>query len=124
MTPESWTPEGCRIGFQPFVKLPSCEGHLYSAAEEFLGQVEALKREHLARREKRELVQTDTPLRPITLFHAASRYGGDLHRADMRPSKKKGSERLPSGCKSKAAGIRWLAELLGIIPNECTNYQQ
>src|SRR5262249_36864267 len=58
--------------------------------------------------------ETDAPVRPITSFHVDSRYGGDLHRADMRPSKKKGSKRLPSGCKSKAAGTRWLAELLGI----------
>ena len=25
----------------------------------------------------------DAPVRPITSFHADSRYGGDLHRADM-----------------------------------------
>jgi hypothetical protein len=73
-------------GFQPFVKLRSCEGHVYSAAEEFLRQMEVLMREHFARHETRELVrpsQSDTPVRPITSFHADSRYGGDLHRADM-----------------------------------------
>jgi len=30
--------------------------------------------------------QTNTPVRPITSFHTDSRYGGDLHRADMRLS--------------------------------------
>ena len=49
-------------------------------------EVEALTREHPARRETRELVrpsQTDTPIQPITSFHTDSRYDGDLHRADM-----------------------------------------
>ena len=73
-------------GFQPFVRLRGNEGYVYSAAQEFLGQVEALKRKHLSRHEVREFApprETDTPVRPITSFHADSRYGGDLHRADM-----------------------------------------
>ena len=64
-------------GLQPFVKLPCCEGRVYSQAPEFLREVEALKREHLSRREPRELAgprETDTPVRPITSFHADSRY--------------------------------------------------
>jgi hypothetical protein len=51
-------------GFQPFVRLRSSEGNVYSAAKEFLREVDALKREHLARRETRELArprETDTP---------------------------------------------------------------
>ena len=36
-------------GFQPFVRLRSSEGNVYSAANEFLREVEALKREHLSR---------------------------------------------------------------------------
>jgi len=76
-------------GFQPFVRLRSSEGKVYSAAIEFLREVEALKREHLSRLEPRKLArpwQTNTPVRPITSFHTDSRYGGDLHRADMRLS--------------------------------------
>jgi hypothetical protein len=72
--------------FQPFVRLRSSEGNVYSASKEFLRQMEALKRAYLSRRETRELArpwQTDAPVRPITSFHADSRYGGDLHRADM-----------------------------------------
>ena len=48
--------------------------------------MEALKRQHLSRREPRQLArprETETPVRPITSFHTDSRYGGDLHRADM-----------------------------------------
>jgi hypothetical protein len=73
-------------GFQPFVRLRSSEGNVYSAANDFLRKVEALKREHLSRREPRELPwprETDSPVRPITSFHADPRYAGDLHRADM-----------------------------------------
>ena len=62
-------------GFQPFVKLRSCEGHVYSPAEEFLRHVEALKREDFSLREPREMARqdTNTAVRPITSFHADSR---------------------------------------------------
>src|SRR5262249_19266331 len=74
-------------GFQPFVRLRSSEGYVYSAANEFLREVEALKREHLSCRQRRESPrlprETDTPVRAITSFHADLRYGGDLHRADL-----------------------------------------
>jgi len=76
-------------GFQPFVRLRSNEGYVYSAANEFLREVEVLKGEHHPRREPREMAlhrKADTPVRPITSFHADSRYGRDLHRADMRVS--------------------------------------
>lgn len=72
-------------GLQPFVRLRSSEGNVYSAAKDFLREVEALMRENLSRREPRELVrpwETDTPGRPISSFHTDSRYGGDLHRAE------------------------------------------
>ena len=48
-------------------------------------EVEALKRQHLSRREPRQLArpqEAETPVRPIASFHADSR-DGDLHRADM-----------------------------------------
>ena len=73
-------------GLQPFVRLHRSEGYVYSAANGFLREVEALKREQLSRREPRELAlprENDAPVRPITSFHADSGYGGDLHRADM-----------------------------------------
>jgi hypothetical protein len=73
-------------GFQPFVRLRSSDGNVYSAAKEFLREVEVLKREHLSIREPRGVARTgdpDTSVRPITSFHSNSRYGGDLHRADM-----------------------------------------
>src|SRR5262249_62232395 len=62
------------------------EGYVYSASNEFLREVEALKREQLSRREPREMARprdNDAPVRPITSFHTDSRYAGDLHRADM-----------------------------------------
>jgi hypothetical protein len=73
-----------RNGFQPFVRLCSNEGNVYSAANEFLREVDALNREQLSRR-PREMAQPrdNHPVRPITSFHADSRYGGDLHRADL-----------------------------------------
>jgi hypothetical protein len=73
-------------GFQPFVRLHTSEGNVYSAAKEFLRDLEALKREQLSRHEVRKFApprETDTSVRPITSFYADSRYGGDLHRADM-----------------------------------------
>jgi hypothetical protein len=73
-------------GLQPFVRLRSSEGYVYSTAKEFLREVEALKRQQLSRRESREMARPrddDAPVRPISSFHADSRYGGDLHRADM-----------------------------------------
>ena len=44
-------------GFQPFVRLRSSEGNVYSAAKAFLREVEALKREHLSRREPRKMAR-------------------------------------------------------------------
>jgi hypothetical protein len=73
-------------GFQPFVRLHISQGYVYSAANEFLRVLEALTRKHLSRRELRALARprdNDAPVRPIISFHTDSRYGGDLHRADM-----------------------------------------
>ena len=52
----------------------------------FLREVEALKLERLCDATPREMArprETEAPVRPITSFHTDSRYGGDLHRADM-----------------------------------------
>jgi RepB DNA-primase from phage plasmid len=73
-------------GLQPFVGLRGSEGNVYSAANEFLREVEALTREQLSLREPRKVTQprwTGALVRPLASFHADSRYGGDLHRADM-----------------------------------------
>ena len=73
-------------GFQPFVEVRSCEGHVYSRAAEFLLEVEALNCTLLSQRELRKAARlrlTDALVRPLASFHADSRYGGDLHRADM-----------------------------------------
>jgi hypothetical protein len=78
--------DGSRTDFNRSSGCPAAKGTFTQWRKEFLREVEALKREHLSRREPRELArpwQTDTPVRPITSFHADRRYGGDLHRADM-----------------------------------------
>jgi hypothetical protein len=72
-------------GLQPFVKLCSCEGQVYSAANEFLCDLEGL-REILSQREVRKIAQgqtSESSFRPICSFHTDPRYGGDLHRAEM-----------------------------------------
>jgi RepB DNA-primase from phage plasmid len=73
-------------GLQPFVRLRHCDGCVYSAADEFLREVDTLERAILSQRELRRTIQprwTDTPVRPLCSFHNDSRYGGDLYRADM-----------------------------------------
>jgi RepB DNA-primase from phage plasmid len=73
-------------GFQPFVRLHSSEGKVYSAAKEFLREVEARKCPLLSQRELRKaarLRRTDAVVRSLASFHTDPRYGNDLHRADM-----------------------------------------
>jgi hypothetical protein len=73
-------------GLQPFVRLQHCNGRVYSAAEEFLREVVALRWEILSQRASRKRAQprsTNTRVRPLISFHADPRFGGDLHRADM-----------------------------------------
>jgi len=73
-------------GVQPFVRLRISQGRVYSRAAEFLREVETLKRALLSQHELRKaarLHRTDVLVRPLASFHADSRYGGDLHRADM-----------------------------------------
>ena len=71
-------------GFQPFVRLRGNEGYVYSAANEFLREMEALKREQLSWPEPRALVRPrdhDAPVRrhysrpwpaPISLLECTS----------------------------------------------------
>jgi hypothetical protein len=75
--------------FQPFVRLRSCEGYVYSAAREFLREVEMLKGEHLSRRELRKVARlrrSDAPIRQITSFHA-DRITGAIFTARIWPAK-------------------------------------
>src|SRR5262249_25564416 len=72
-------------GLQPFVRLRSSEGYVYSAANGFLREVQALKRAFFSQHELRKaarLHRADALVRPLASFHADSPYGGDLHRAD------------------------------------------
>jgi len=73
-------------GLQPFVRLCSATGRVYSRATEF--------RVEINKSEKRAPVVVDSVrdqwrrpeyvgVRPFKEFHADPRYGGDLHRADM-----------------------------------------
>ena len=71
---------------QPFVKLCSREGQVYSAANEFLCDLEGLRQEILSQGELQKIAQsrsTGSSFRPISSFHTDPRYDGDLHRADM-----------------------------------------
>jgi hypothetical protein len=73
-------------GLQPFVKLRSSEGRIYSAARQFLCDLEAHRQEIRPRRELRETTlrrASEPSVRSISSFHGDPRYGGDLHRADM-----------------------------------------
>jgi transposase len=86
VSPTERRSDGSRMDFSRSSSCAAAKRNVYSAAKEFLREVEALKREHLSQRELREAARprwTDAPVRPITSFHADSRYGGDLHRADM-----------------------------------------
>jgi hypothetical protein len=71
---------------QSFVRLRSCEGYVYSAANEFLCDLEGLRREILSQRELQKIAQSrssGSSFRPISSFHTDPRYDGDLHQADM-----------------------------------------
>jgi hypothetical protein len=53
-------------GFQPFVRLRRCDGRVYSAADQFLREVDSLRKEILSQRESRKRAQprsTNTPTR-------------------------------------------------------------
>lgn len=70
----------------PFVRLRYCEGRTYSAAREFLEEVESLAKTVIAVRPTRmtsEPPPTENSVRPLKVFHRDSRYGSDLHPADM-----------------------------------------
>ena len=73
-------------GFAPFVKLHEWSEYVYGKADEFIDQVSAELAGAAAERQARCLttrfVNADS-VRPIADFHNDSRFGGDLHRADM-----------------------------------------
>lgn len=73
-------------GLQPFVRLRECEGRPYSAAREFLEEVESLAEKARAERAAwttSRSTSTEGSVRALTEFHSDPRYSGDLHRADM-----------------------------------------
>jgi len=75
-----------RNGLQPFVRLHECEGRPYSAACEFLEELESLAETARAERAAwttSRSTSTEDSVRPLTEFHSDPRYSGDLHRADM-----------------------------------------
>jgi hypothetical protein len=74
-------------GLQPFARLRSATGRVYTKAAEFLAGIRkssddgagqgAEPQKHRRRHKER------TDIRPLEEFHTDSAYGGDLHRADM-----------------------------------------
>ena len=72
-------------GYAPFVKLHGCSGRVYEKASEFLRQMSADHAKVVAEPNSRRLARAVPPdsIRPIVEFHRDTRYGGDLHRADM-----------------------------------------
>jgi hypothetical protein len=73
-------------GQQPFVKLHEATGRIYSMADEFLSEVEALVREELPARQKRKPMSgmaEHYSIKSLQMFHDDARYCGDLHRADL-----------------------------------------
>jgi len=75
-----------RNGFAPYVRLRRCEGRIYDAAREFLGEVKSLAMkadDQRATRTNHLSTLNPNPIRPISEFHGEPRYHSDLHRADM-----------------------------------------
>jgi hypothetical protein len=73
-------------GLAPFVHLRHAESRIYSSAQGFLQEVRALHQKIITERQKDFAIQSNSredPTRTIHDFHQDSRYGGDLHRADM-----------------------------------------
>jgi hypothetical protein len=74
-------------GLQPFARLRSAAGHVYSRAGEFLAAIEQSEKRdpvemNAARRQHQPSGHVGR-LRSLQEFHADSSYGGDFHRADM-----------------------------------------
>ncbi len=73
-------------GLQPFTRLRSASGHVYSQAGEFLADIKKTERRDpvevkAARRQRRS--PENVRVRPLKEFHADPMNEGDLHRADM-----------------------------------------
>lgn len=87
-------------GFAPFVKLHECSGRLYTKAQEILELVMAESAAAAAicraRHADRSNIRSDS-LRSLADFQRDSRYGGDLHRADMAWALYAASRGLPQG---------------------------
>lgn len=73
-------------GLAPFVRLCEALGRVYSAAPEFLQQLDALAADARAERKARFSRREgggDRAIRSLAEFQSDPKYGGDLHRADM-----------------------------------------
>jgi hypothetical protein len=73
-------------GLQPFVKLRSCGGHLYSAADEFLCDLEGLRQEILSQRELQKIAQSRWRATPsVRASSGPKRYAKISCRAPVLP---------------------------------------
>jgi hypothetical protein len=73
-------------GLAPFVRLRHAESYIYRRAKEFSQEVRTLQDKIIAERQKDVAIYANSRealIRTIDDFHQDSRYGGDLHRADM-----------------------------------------
>jgi hypothetical protein len=78
-------------GMQPFARLRSATGRVYSRAVEFLAGITKNDQSEAAREEEirplRRRGREPAGVKPLKEFHSDPIYGGDLHRADMAWSK-------------------------------------
>jgi hypothetical protein len=73
-------------GLQPFVKLREARGRTYTKADEFFMEITATlesERSYQAARKTAEPRNDSAYVKPLSAFHGDTRYGGDLHRADL-----------------------------------------
>jgi hypothetical protein len=74
-------------GLQPFVKLREASGETFTKAAQFLDEITKFVQQKFAALEARRPGMTAMAnrrfIKPPSAFHEDSRYGGDLHRADL-----------------------------------------
>ena len=74
-----------QTGLPPFVRLHECEGRAYTAACEFLEDMNSLAHKASEESSSRRMsgATSNDSVRSLYDFHADPRYSGDFHRADM-----------------------------------------
>ena len=74
-------------GLQPFARLRSAAGGVYSHAAEFLIEIERkvqlAQLQTMESRKPRSYARQIEEIKPLKMFQADSIYGGDFHKADM-----------------------------------------